>query len=94
MVLIFADDCNTLHLKLMHHPQSVVSTHLSSHSAKIHDYEVPVLLFDVSRNVTNQWDLSILRLLPHINGIDSVKQLAVTADMDLTICRQAIFHLL
>ena len=84
------DECNTLHLKL----QQLRPLQHSATSTTLADYQIPVLLFDISQNVTDQWDISVIRVLAYINGVNSIEQIAAAADMDLSICRQSIQHLL
>jgi nitrogen permease regulator 2 len=54
---------------------------------------VPVLTCDVDQLVSDQWDLSIRRILPFIDGINFVKKLAILADMDIDIARDCIRQL-
>ena len=40
------------------------------------------------------WDLTMQRVIPYINGVNSVKRIAQLADADLKLTRKAIRHLL
>lgn len=43
---------------------------------------------------TNTWDLTVQRIIPYIDGINSVQKIAILADTDLTLTRRALAHLL
>ena len=40
------------------------------------------------------WDLTMLRILPFVDGVNSVKQIALRADADYRLTRKAVKHLL
>ena len=42
----------------------------------------------------SNWDLTMLLILPYINGLHSVRQIALRADADYKLVRKAIAHLL
>ncbi|KAJ1909909.1 Nitrogen permease regulator 2, partial [Tieghemiomyces parasiticus] len=60
----------------------------------IHDHEVPVLMSDLARVVDNMWDMTLVRVLEHINGVDHVKKIAERCDIDLELVRSCVQHLL
>lgn len=80
------DAANTLHLKLFPtYPPP----------PPLHPWHVPLCTFNLTTLArTESWDLTMLRLLPHINGVNSVKQIALLADADAKLVRKAIRHLL
>lgn len=60
----------------------------------VHDWDVPVTLLDLSRRISGNWDLTMRKILPFIDGINHVKRIAQLADADLELTRQGIEHLL
>ena len=60
----------------------------------IQDWDVPVTLLDLRKRVTGNWDLTMCRVLPFIDGINHVKRIAQLADADLELTRQCVEHLL
>ena len=79
------DDSNTLNLKLFP---------TRSPPPPIQIYHVPVSTVRFSSLQTNTWDLTVQRIIPFIDGINSVQKIAVLADTDLTLTRRALAHLL
>ncbi|CAD0095792.1 unnamed protein product [Aureobasidium vineae] len=57
-------------------------------------YHVPLSTVRFSSLQTNTWDLTVQRIIPYIDGINSVQKIAVLADTDLTLTRRALAHLL
>ncbi|CAD0108128.1 unnamed protein product [Aureobasidium uvarum] len=82
---IKADDSNTLNLKLFP---------TRSPPPPIQIYHVPLSTVRFSSLQTNTWDLTVQRIIPYIDGINSVQKIAVLADTDLTLTRRALAHLL
>lgn len=60
----------------------------------VHDWDVPVLLLNLDKHVNGSWDLTLVKLLPHINGVNHAKRIAQLADTDLLLVKQCIEHLL
>ena len=83
--MIPIDDANTLNIKLF--PTYPVPPPLLPH-------HVPLSTVRLSSLVDQNWDLTMLLILPHINGINSVFQIALAADADYRLVRKAIRHLL
>ncbi|TKA54907.1 hypothetical protein B0A49_11515 [Cryomyces minteri] len=83
--MIPIDESNTLNLKLfpMHPPPAL-----------IHSYHVPLSTVRLSSLATSTWDLTMSRILPYIDGINSVAQIAQRADTDFALTRKAVAHLL
>jgi hypothetical protein len=83
--MIPIDDANTLNIKLF--PTYAPPPPLLPH-------HVPLSTVRLSTLVDPNWDLTMLLILPHINGINSVRQIALLADADYKLVRKAISHLL
>ncbi|KAF2090974.1 nitrogen permease regulator 2 [Saccharata proteae CBS 121410] len=97
--MIPIDDSNTINLKLF-------PTHLPP--APIHAWHVPLLTIDLASFTTPlsdgsygsgltyptlSADLTLTRILPHVNGLNSVSYISQLADTDLGLTRKAIQHL-
>ncbi|KAF2637407.1 nitrogen permease regulator 2 [Massarina eburnea CBS 473.64] len=83
--MIPIDDSNTINLKLFP---------TRPPPPPIHAHTVPLLtisLSKLSRPLSS--DLTLTRILPYINGINSVSHIAQLADADLSLTRKAIQHL-
>ncbi|MCJ1467726.1 Nitrogen permease regulator 2 [Pseudocyphellaria aurata] len=83
--MIPIDDYNTLNIKLF--PTYPPPPPLLPH-------HVPLSTVRLSSLVDQNWDLTMLLILPHINGVNSVAQIALAADADYQLVRKAIRHLL
>ncbi|KAL9126329.1 MAG: hypothetical protein Q9217_004594 [Psora testacea] len=60
----------------------------------LYAYQVPLITVKLDDMVDSSWDLTMCRILPFINGVNSVKRIALLADADLKLVRKAIKHLL
>jgi hypothetical protein len=65
----------------------------------VHDWDVPVMMVDVSVNNENsldgeEWDLTTQQLLPFIDGINHVARIAAEADVETNLVKAAIQNLL
>lgn len=60
----------------------------------LHPHHVPLATVRLRDLVDDNWDLTMLRLLPWIDGVHSVRQVALRADADPKLVRKAIRHLL
>ena len=60
----------------------------------LYPWQVPLLTVDVKSMSDSSWDLTLLRVLPYIDGVRSMKRIALEADADLKLARKAIRHLL
>ena len=83
--MIPIDDSNSLNIKLFptYPPPPSISPH-----------HVPLSTVRLESLTDDNWDLTMLLILPHINGLNSVKQIALVADADYKLVRKAIEHLL
>ncbi|CCG83425.1 Nitrogen permease regulator 2 [Taphrina deformans PYCC 5710] len=57
-------------------------------------WHVPVPLIPLTNLTDNNWDLTVQRLIPHINGVSSVKQISEAADVDPLLAEKCMEHLL
>ncbi|SNX81591.1 related to NPR2 - nitrogen permease regulator [Melanopsichium pennsylvanicum] len=60
----------------------------------INDWDVPVALLDLLSRVDGNWDLTLRRILPFIDGVNHVKRIAQLADADLGLTRACLEHLM
>lgn len=82
---ISINEANTLDLKLFpYHPTPPV----------VRDWQVPILLTSLSKQIDPHWDLTIKRIICFVNGVNSVDRIATIAEVDLKFVRLAIQHLL
>ncbi|KAK0560949.1 Nitrogen permease regulator 2 [Tilletia horrida] len=58
------------------------------------DWDVPVALLDLRSRVDANWDLTMAKIFPFIDGVNHVKKIAELADADLGLTRQCMEHLL
>lgn len=79
------DEKSTLHLRLIRNTPSTTS---------VKPWHVPISLLELSASANGDGDLTILRVVPHINGIRSVAQIAASADANLDLTCQAVQRLL
>lgn len=83
--MIPIDGSNTLHLKLfptLPSPPSVKAWH------------VPLFTVHISTLLDENWDLTMQRIIPYINGVNSLARIAALADADLKLTKKCIKHLL
>ncbi len=59
----------------------------------INDWDVPVALLDLLSRVDGNWDLTLRRILPFIDGVNHVKRIAQLADADIGLTRACLEHL-
>ena len=83
--MIPIDDSNTLNIKLF--PTYPPPPPLYAH-------HVPLSTVQLEKLTDPNWDLTMLKVLPHIDGINSVKQISLLADADYKLVRKAVEHLL
>ena len=83
--MIPIDAANTLNIKLF--PTYPPPPPLYAH-------HVPLSTVRLENLVDENWDLTMLKILPWINGVNSVKQISLLADADFKLVRKAVRHLL
>ncbi|PWN50339.1 NPR2-domain-containing protein [Violaceomyces palustris] len=64
-----------------------------SNPPTINDWDVPIALLDLGERVDGNWDLTMKRVLPFIDGVNHVKRIAQLADADLGLTRACMEHL-
>jgi nitrogen permease regulator 2-like protein len=81
------DESNTINLKLFH---------TRPPPAPVHAWHVPLLTINLSAFSSHHVssDLTLQRILPHINGVNSVSRISYLADTDPGLTRKGIQHLL
>ncbi|KAF2666605.1 nitrogen permease regulator 2 [Microthyrium microscopicum] len=82
--MIPIDDSNTINLKIFP---------TRPPPPPIYAWHVPLSTVQLA-HLANSSDLTLSRIIPHIDGIASVAQIAQLADTDLHLTRKAIAHLL
>ena len=82
--MIPIDDANTLNIKLF--PQYPPPASLSPH-------QVPLAVINLNDLKDDNWDLTMLRILPFVDGVTSIRQIARKADAEYKLVRKAISHL-
>ncbi|KAI9879158.1 MAG: Nitrogen permease regulator 2 [Pleopsidium flavum] len=60
----------------------------------LHDHHVPLSTVNLHALTDSNWDLTLLALLPHINGTNSVHKIASLANVSPHLTRTALRHLL
>lgn len=79
------DSLNTLNIKLF-------PTYAPPPPVKA--WQVPLFTIRPETLVDENWDLTMRRILPYINGVSSVKKIAYLADADYSLTKRCIKHLL
>ncbi|KAI8928411.1 nitrogen permease regulator 2-domain-containing protein [Entophlyctis helioformis] len=62
--------------------------------APVFDCQVPVAMLDLKAIMDKHWDLTMRRVIPFIDGVNSVRRIGVLADVNIALVRLAIQHLL
>ncbi|KAJ5477495.1 Nitrogen permease regulator [Penicillium diatomitis] len=83
--MIPIDELNTLNIKLF-------PIYPSPPSVKA--WQVPLFTVRYQAFMDENWDLSLQRIVPHINGVNSIRIISVLADTDFSLTCRAIRHLL
>lgn len=83
-MLTAIDESNTINLKLFP-PRPP--------PAPVHSWHVPLSIVRFSSLQTSAWDLTVQRVIPYIDGVNSVSIIATLTDTDLSLTRRAIAHL-
>ncbi|KAI1827107.1 nitrogen permease regulator 2-domain-containing protein [Xylaria intraflava] len=82
--MIPVDEANTINMKLFpyHAPPPPV-----------HGWHVPVPKMKLSEVVDSTWDLTLQRIIPHVDGVNDVRRIAWLADVSLSLTQCALQHL-
>jgi len=83
--MIPIDEVNTLNIKLFP---------TLPNPAPVKAWHVPLFTVKIESLMDENWDLTMQRVIPFINGVNSVKKIALLADADLNLTRKCIRHLL
>lgn len=60
---------------------------------ELHGYDVPIITVKIGSLVDETWDPTLERLLPYINGANSIRRIADLASADFKLTVKAIQHL-
>ncbi len=82
--MIPIDELNTLNIKLFPTLPS---------PPKIRAWHVPLFVVRIETLIDENWDLTMQRIIPFVNGVNSVKRIADLADADLKLTRKCVRHL-
>lgn len=83
--MIPVDEANTINMKLFpHHPTP----------PDVKGWHVPVAKMKLADVVDPTWDLTLQRVIDHIDGVNDVRRIAFAADVSLDLARLALRHLL
>lgn len=74
--------------------RDVSATLTPANPAACHDWDVPISLVDLKTLKDPNWDLTALRVVDHINGINHSARIAKLADADSALVRETLRHLL
>ena len=83
-MLTTTDESNTVNLKLFP---------IRPPPPPVHDWHVPLSVVRFSSLQTSAWDLTVQRIIPYIDGVNAVSNIATLADTDPSLTRRAIAHL-
>ncbi|KAK8064384.1 hypothetical protein PG994_007022 [Apiospora phragmitis] len=83
--MIPVDEANTLNMKLFpYHPAP----------APVRGWHVPVPKMKLVDIVDPTWDLTLQKIIPHVDGVNDVRRIAWLADVSLPLTQTALQHLL
>ncbi|EGV61968.1 Nitrogen permease regulator 2 [Yamadazyma tenuis] len=57
-------------------------------------YQVPISMVNLNLLVDVNWDPTMIKILPYINGINSIKKISELSDSDYLLTKQCIQHLM
>ncbi|KAL4942429.1 hypothetical protein BDV06DRAFT_211857 [Aspergillus oleicola] len=83
--MIPIDELNTLNIKLF----PVYPT-----PPPVRAWQVPLFTVRYQAFLDENWDLTMQRIVPHINGVNSIRIISILADTDFSLTCRAIRHLL
>ncbi|KAH8700543.1 nitrogen permease regulator Npr2 [Talaromyces proteolyticus] len=83
--MIPIDELNTLNFKLF--PVYPAPPHVKA-------WEVPLFTVRFETFMDENWDLTLQRIIPYINGVNSVRIISILADVEMRLAYKAIRHLL
>ncbi|KAL4928554.1 nitrogen permease regulating protein NPR2 [Aspergillus undulatus] len=83
--MIPIDELNTLNIKLF----PIYPT-----PPPVRAWQVPLFTVRYQAFLDENWDLTMQRIVPHINGVNSIRIISILADTDFSLTCRAIRHLL
>ncbi|KAJ5157088.1 Nitrogen permease regulator [Penicillium canariense] len=83
--MIPIDELNTLNIKLFP---------IYPSPPPVKAWQVPLFTVRYQAFMDENWDLSLQRIVPYINGVNSVRIISILADTDFSLTCRAIRHLL
>ncbi|CAK7226785.1 Nitrogen permease regulator 2 [Sporothrix curviconia] len=83
--MIPVDDANTINMKLFP---------LHANPPAVEGWHVPVPKMRLAETVDPSWDLTLQRVIAHMDGVSDVRRIAFEADISIELCRSALRHLL
>ncbi|ERS96830.1 nitrogen permease regulator [Sporothrix schenckii 1099-18] len=83
--MIPVDDANTINMKLFP---------LHPNPPAVEGWHVPVPKMRLADTVDPSWDLTLQRVIAHMDGVSDVRRIAFEADISMELCRSALRHLL
>lgn len=81
----FIDDANTINMKLFPHHRT---------PPQVNGWHVPVAKMKCADVVDPTWDLTLQKVIRHIDGVSDVRRIAFAADVSLDLTKLALRHLL
>lgn len=82
--MIPIDDSNTVNMKLFP---------LVPAPPELKPYHVPISTVQLERLMDENWDPTMEKIIPYVNGINCIRQIAELADADYSLTNQCIQHL-
>lgn len=62
---------------------------------EVYDYQVPIIIkHELWSTVEENWDLTLKRIIPHIDNVSYIKRISERAKVDIELCRKCIRQLL
>ncbi|EKV11306.1 Nitrogen permease regulator Npr2, putative [Penicillium digitatum] len=83
--MIPIDELNTLNIKLFP---------IYPSPPPVKAWQVPLFTLRYQAFMDENWDLTMQRIVPHINGVNSVRIISILADTDFSLTCRALRHLL
>ncbi|KAG9238072.1 nitrogen permease regulator 2 [Amylocarpus encephaloides] len=83
--MIPVDDANTINMKLFP---------IYTPPPPVKSWHVPIAKMNFSTIIDDTWDLTMVRVIPHIDGIKDVRRIAHDAEISLPLTKLVLQHLL
>ncbi|KYR01985.1 NPR2 family protein [Tieghemostelium lacteum] len=81
---ITIDDANTINVKLFPKLNDLI---------EVLPHQVPVLIEEIDTTNSSEWDLTLLQILPYIDGINYVGRISKLMEIDINLVTSCIQHL-